>query len=145
MEFKKILVAINGTRVDEEVIQLACRLARKHKGKIFVTYVIQLERTLPLDAEVDIAVQKAEEALDAAESCAEKCDYEVNTDLLQARAVGPALVNEAIERGVNLIMIGMNYKTKFGEFSLGDIAPHVLKHAPCQVMILREAIDLPSN
>ena len=145
MEFKKILVAINGTKIDEEVIQLACSLAKKHRGKVFVTYVIQLERTLPLDTEVNSAVQKAEETLDAAECCAEKCDYEINTDLLQARAVGPALVNESVERGVDLILIGMNYKTKFGEFSLGDIAPHVLKHASCHVILMRESIDSQSD
>jgi nucleotide-binding universal stress UspA family protein len=138
MDFKRILVAINGTKIDDEVVQLACELARPSKGKVYVTYVIQLDRTLPLDAEVEPAVEKAERALSAAEHCAADYKYKVSTDLLQARAVGPALVNEAAERSADLIILGMSYKTRFGEFSLGDIAPHVLKHALCYVMILRE-------
>jgi nucleotide-binding universal stress UspA family protein len=138
MEFKRILVPVNGSKVDNDVIQLACQLARRSKGKVYVTYVIQLERTLSLDVEVKSEVDRGEEALAAAECCAENCDYEVISDLLQARAVGPALVNEAAERSVDLIIIGLDYKTRFGEFSLGDIVPYVLKNAPCRVILLRE-------
>ena len=140
MSYKRILVAINGSEVDQEVIDLACCLAKPAKGKVFVTYVIEMERTLPLDAEVKPAMERAEQVLSAAERCAEKHDFEVTTDLLQARAVGPALVSEATEREVDLLIMGMTYKTKFGEFSLGEIAPYVLKHAPCRVMLLREPV-----
>ncbi|MCL0060738.1 universal stress protein [Dehalococcoidia bacterium] len=142
MEFKRILVPVNGSKVDDDVIQLACQLARRSKGKVYVTYVIQLERTLSLDVEVKSEVDRGEEALDAAECCAENCDCEVITDLLQARAVGPALVNEAAERSIDLIVIGLGFKTRFGEFSLGDIVPYVLKNAPCRVILLREPVSL---
>ncbi len=137
MEAKKILVAINGSNLDTEVIQLACTLAKRSKGKVFVTYVIQLERTLPLDAEVRPEVNKAEGILSAAESYAEKYDYEISTDLLQARAIGPALINEASERNVDLIIMGTGHKIRFGEFTLGDIVPHVLKHSSCRVLLLQ--------
>lgn len=140
MIFKKVLVAVNGSKTDPEVVQLACALAKPAKGRVYITYVIELDRSLPLDAEDKSAVDRGEHALDAAESCAAECDFEINTDLLQARAAGPALVNEAIERGADVILLGMDYKTKFGEFSLGDIAPYVLKHSPCKVMLLREAV-----
>lgn len=142
MEFKRILVPVNGSKIDDDVIQLACQLARRSKGKVYVTYVIQLERTLSLDVEVKSEVDRGEEALDTAECCAENCGYEVITDLLQARAVGPALVNEAAERSIDLIIIGLGYKTRFGEFSLGDIVPYVLKNAPCRVILLREPVSL---
>jgi nucleotide-binding universal stress UspA family protein len=59
--------------------------------------------------------------------------------VLQAREVGPAIVDEAVERDVNLILIGMDYKKRFGEFSLGRVVPYVLKEAPCRVLLYREA------
>lgn len=142
MEFKRILVPVNGSKRDDDVIQLACQLARRSKGKVYVTYVIQLERTLSLDMEVKCEVDRGEEALEAAECCAGTCDYEVLTDLLQARAIGPALVNEAAERDIDLIIIGLDHKVRFGEFSLGDIVPYVLKHAPCRVIVLSEPVPL---
>ena len=140
MDFKRILVAINGTKIDETVIQFACNIAKQSKGKVYVTYVIQLDRTLPLDADVEPAVQQAEQVLASAEHCAQDHKYKVSTDLLQARAVGPAIVNEAAERGADIIILGMAYKTHFGEFSLGEIVPYVLRHALCHVLILRESV-----
>lgn len=140
MDFKKILVPVNGTKSDEDVLKLAFKLAKLNKGEIYVTYVIQLERTLPLDAEVKTEVDKGEEALSRAEALAQECDHEIFTDLLQARAVGPALVNEAAERHADLIIIGISYKTRFGEFSAGEIVPYVLKHALCRVMVVREPV-----
>ncbi len=138
MGYKKILVPINGTKVDEEVIGLACRLAKISKAEIYAAYVIELERSLPLDAEVASEVEKGEKALDMAEKIARSYNYGVETDLLQARDVGPALLDEALERKVDLIIIGLSYKTRFGEFSLGSTVPYLLKNAPCRVMIYRE-------
>lgn len=138
MQFKKVLVAVNGTKADEEAIKLACKLVKDAKGKIYVTYVIRMKRALPLDAEVEPEIRRGEDVLSQAERCAEEQDCEVETDLLQARDVGPAVVDEAIEREVDLIMIGSSYKRVFGEFSLGSTVPYVLKNAPCWVLICRE-------
>jgi len=66
---------------------------------------------------------------------AEEEDWEVETDVLQAREVGPAIVDEAVERGVDLIVMGISYKQRFGQFSLGNVAPYVLKNSPCPVML----------
>jgi nucleotide-binding universal stress UspA family protein len=140
MQPKKVLVPISGTKADEEAIRLSCRLAKKAGGKIYVTYVIQVDRTLPLDAEVKPEIDRAEQVLDQAECIAEEQDYNVETDLLQSREIGPAIVDEAIERGVDLITIGLSYEKKFGAFSMGDTIPYILKNAPCWVLICREPI-----
>jgi nucleotide-binding universal stress UspA family protein len=137
---RKILVPVNGTKADEAAIKLACRLAKGVKGKIYVTYVIQVDRTLPLDAECRAEIEKGEKILDQAECIAAEQDYKCETDLLQAREIGPAVVDEAIERAVDMIIIGISYKQKFGGFSLGNTMPYVLKNAPCWVLICREPI-----
>ncbi len=141
MQLKKILVPVNGTDSDEEAIKLSCRLAKKAGAKLYVTYVIQVDRTLPLDAEVRPEVDKGEQVLDSAERIIEEMDCDVETDMLQAREIGPAIVDEAIERGVDLVTLGFNYKKKFGEFTLGDIIPYVLKNAPCWVIVCRGPIS----
>jgi len=138
MEFHKILVPVIGTEADDEAIKLACRLAKRDKGKIWAVYVVTLKRTLPLDAEVEPEIKQAEEILDHAESIAEEQDYEIETDLLQAREAGPTIIDEAVERGVDLILIGIKYKTRFGQFSLGSVVPYVLKNAPCRVILYHQ-------
>jgi nucleotide-binding universal stress UspA family protein len=135
MEFDKILVPVSGSVADAEAIRLACRLARKTKGKIRAICVITVRRTLPLDAQLAPEISQGEEILDRAESVAEEEDYQVETDLLQAREAGPTIVDEAVERGINLILMGIEYKKRFGQFSLGNVVPYVLKNAPCHVIL----------
>ncbi len=138
MEFHKILVPVIGAEADEEAIKLACRLAKRDKGKIWAVYVITVKRALPLDAEIEPEVRKAEEILDHAESIAEEQDYEIETDILQAREAGPTIVDEAVEREIDLILMGVTYKRYFGQFSLGSVVPYVLKNAPCRVILYHQ-------
>jgi len=138
MEFHKILVSVSGTDADEEAIKLACWLAKKNKGKICAVYVITVKRSLPLDAEIESEIQKAEGILNRMESVAEEQKYEVETDLLQAREAGSSIVEEAVERKVDLILMGVKYKRRFGQFSLGDTVPYVLKNAPCHVILYHQ-------
>lgn len=141
MEVAKALVAVKGERVDEEAIRLACTMSRVRKGKVYVVYVIEVKRALPLDAEIEPEIQRAEQVLKRAERIADEVDYQVETDLLQAREVGPAIVDEAVERGVDAIFMGVAYKKRFGEFDLGSVVPYVLKNAPCRVLLWREPIE----
>jgi len=138
VEFHKILVPVIGTEADDEAVRLACRLAKKDKGKIWAVYVIIMSRTLPIEAEIKPEITKAEEVLEHVESVAEEEDYEMETDLLQAREAGPTIVDEAVEREVDLIVIGIKYKRRFGQFSLGSVVPYVLKNAPCRVILYHQ-------
>ncbi len=140
MEATKVLVPVNGGRVDQDTIRMACTMAKRGKGKVYVVYVIQVKRALPLDAEIEPETGKGEEVLKRAERVALEMDCDIETDLLQAREVGPAIVDEAVERGVDLIVMGMPYKKRFGDFDLGSAVPYVLKNAPCQVLLWREQI-----
>jgi nucleotide-binding universal stress UspA family protein len=141
MEFNKILVPVTGNPVDDEAMRLACQLAKKTKGKIWAVYVITVKRSLPLDAEIRSEATKAEAILDHIATVAEEADYETETDLLQSREVGPTIVDEAVEREVNLIIMGLSYKRRFGQFSLGNVLPYVLQNAPCQVLLYHQYIS----
>ena len=72
------------------------------------------------------------------ERVAQEQNCSLTTDVLQAREVGPAIINEAVEREVDLILMGAWYQARFGEFSLGEIVPYVLKNAPCRVILYQQ-------
>lgn len=138
MVFKKILVPVVGTEVDDESMRLACRLSKKEKGKVWAVYVVAIKRALPLDAEITSESQHAENILDSVEAICEEEDCEVETDVLQAREIGPAIIDEAVERNVDLILMGIKYKRSFGQFSLGNVVPYVLKNSPCPVILYQQ-------
>ena len=141
MEIKNILVPTNGSGVDEEVVKLACSLARKSKAKVYAVHIIEVERSLPLDTQIDPKTDEADRILTHAEDAAVDADYEVETDLLQARDAGPAIVNEAVERKIDLIIMATTYKKAPGIPELGKAVYYVLKEAPCRVLLFRDSIS----
>ena len=138
MKFHKILVPIGGTEADGEAIKLACELTRKNKDKIWAVYVITIKRSLPLEAEIESEIREAEDMLDRVVNAAEEQGYEIDTNILQAREAGPAIIDEAAERDVDLILMGIKHKTRFGQFSLGNVVPYVLKNAHCPVILYQK-------
>jgi len=138
MEFLKFLVPVSGEKADDEAVRLACMLARRSKAMLYVVYVIEVKRSLPLDVESESDTEKGEEVLARAGRIADTMHCPVETELLQAREVGPAIVDEAVERSVDVIVMGINYKRRFGEFDVGSAMPYVFKNAPCHVLLWRE-------
>ena len=138
MDFHKVLIPIGGTEADKEAIKLACGLTKKNKDKIWAIYVITIKRSLPLEAEIESEIRQAEDMLDHIVNTAEEQGYEIDTDILQAREAGPAIIDEAAEREVDLILMGIKHKMRFGQFSLGNVAPYILKNAPCPVILYQK-------
>ena len=138
MKIEKILVPVGGTPLDDEVLELACQIARQNRAAILISHVIEIERALPLEAENTPQVQRAEDILERAEKITRQHWKQVESDLLQARAAGAALVDEAVERGVDLIIIGVPFRKKLGEIHLGTTTIYVMKNAPCRVLLWRQ-------
>ena len=135
---QRVLVPVSGSELDEEMVRLAAATAKRAGAQLIIVYVIVVRRTLPLDVELEDEVRKGEAVLDRAERAAEEFEVEFTSELLQARATGPAIVDEATERGADLIVMGVTYRKRFGEFYLGQTTPYVLKNAACRVWVARE-------
>ena len=135
-----VLVAVEGEDSDDDAVRLGCELVSLHKGSLYIVYVIEVERGLPLDAEVAPATAKGEEVLKHMEDVAKPFKCRTQAELLQSRRVGLAVVQEAVDKQVDAIVLGVPYKEEFGSFSLGEVAPYVLKNAPCRVVLWRDVI-----
>jgi len=138
MPFFNILVPVSGNPSDEEAIRLAVQIARQDKSKVFAIHVIEVQRNLPLEAENVDQVERGEAMLEHIEQIAKSAKGSVESELLQARVAGSALVNEAAERGIDLIIMGVPYHNPLGELQLGSTTNYVLKNAPCRVWLCRE-------
>ena len=99
--------------------------------------MIEVERRLPLDADVIPEATRGEEVLQRMEKLGKEQQVEIEAEILQARDAGPAVVQEAVDREVDAIVVGIPYKRRYGLFNLGNIIPFILKHAPCPVMLWR--------
>ena len=140
-----ILVAVAGENSDEEAVKLACRLLSPGKGSLHVVYVIEVERGLPVDAEITPATARAEEVLKHMEEVTRPFKCNAQAELLQSRRAGPAIVHVAVDKGVDAIVVGVGYHEAYGSFSLGETAPYLLKNAPCRVILWRDAASASAS
>lgn len=137
MKIEKILVSVSGDPVDDDVIAVAAALARRFSASIYAIYVIEVKRALPIDAEIESEIEKGEHLLDHFEQECEAEQIPVETALLQAREIGPAIVDEATERAVDGIVIGIPEKRRPGESELRTTLTYLLKNAPCRLWLAR--------
>lgn len=138
---KRAVLSLDGGPVDELVIDFGCKLARADQSELVAIYVVQVEWQHDLDDDLEDHRVEASRALDLAEGMAEKEEVPLESQLLQARDVGAALVDEAVALEADAIVLGLPYKVRFGgDFALGRTIPYVFKNAPCRVFVVREPV-----
>ena len=137
--FSRALIALNGAPSDAVIVRLVAELARPTKAELIGVHVVEINWTLPLDTDVAGSSDEAQRILDLAEGVAEGARQPLETVLLQARDVGAAIVDEAIERDADLVVAGLPFRKRFGgDFAIGRTIPYVLKNAPCAVWVVRD-------
>lgn len=137
-ELDSLLVPIDGSQASLRAISVACEIAHRHKGcSVSAVHVIEIPRRLPLEAELVTELEHGEMILGQAEKLAQTQGITINGDLLQARQAGPAIVDEANERGANAIVMGIDYHRPHGTFQLGRLPQYALVHALCEVWLIR--------
>jgi nucleotide-binding universal stress UspA family protein len=137
--FRRAVVALNGGPSDERIVRLVASSAARTKAEVIAVHVVEIDWTLPLDADIAGRSEEVQRVLDSGEAIAEQSKVTMEPVLLQARDVGAAIVDEATERAVDLLVVGLPYRKRFGgEFAIGRTIPYILQNAPCAVWVVRE-------
>jgi len=138
MQLKRILVAVAGTSVDPDVIRLAVSLAKPAKAELIAVHVIEVRWNLALDAVLEPELDHGEELLANAAKVAEQAGLRIETELLQAREAAAAIIDTARERGADLVVLGMPYRTRLGRVFVGKTVQNVYVGASCAVLAYRQ-------
>lgn len=140
--FRRALIALNGGPSDARIVRLVAEHAARAKAELIAVHVIEIDWTLPLDSDIAGKSEEVQRVLDAAEAVAEESKVRLEPVLLQARDVGAAIVDEAVERSADLLVVGLPYRKRFGgEFAIGRTIPYVLQNAPSAVWVVRDPIS----
>ena len=143
--FARLVVPVAGSEMDDRVLGMLPNLLSKEGGAITFLFVVEVPQAMPLDAELPTDIDRGERALRHAENAARQGlpsrNTSIVTELLQARAIGPAIVDEAIERDAEAIVMTAAIHRRHGRPTLGGTTEHVLLNAPCEVVVIRAATD----
>ncbi len=155
INYGNILVPVFGEALDDDIMSTAGQLASEGRGdesagaKILAIYVLEMPMSLPLDAPVPSArLQRAEQALARAKQVGEEYSgVEVRGVPVRGRTVGSAIVEEARQNDVELIVIGAEPPSQvrgggvLGGLAgghpreLGEVTAYVLEKSPTRVLI----------
>jgi nucleotide-binding universal stress UspA family protein len=138
MHPKRILVALAGTSADPDVIRVAASVAKPAKANVVGIHVIEVRWNLPLDAVLEQELDRGEQLLEGAKKVAEQAGFSLETELLQAREAAAAIVDTAVERRSDLIVLGMPFKKRLGRVYVGRSVQNVYVNAPCAVLAYRQ-------
>jgi nucleotide-binding universal stress UspA family protein len=119
-------------------MDIAARLARERGARIVAVTVIEVPLDLPLDAYMPEEVQEANAQLDEARAIGDLYGVNVVTRIVRARNSGRAIVDEAVRRTAEIIVMGGPRRMRLtaGRRAIfGDTVDFVLKHAPVRVMV----------
>ncbi len=136
-QLDRLLVPVDGSDASYQALGSACDMAKLHRAKVASLYVIEVPRSLPIDADLRSEFDRGEQILSRAEEVARAHKVKLDGSMCQARQAGHAIVDEAIEADIDAIVVGVDYERPYGRFRLGRLPQYVLAHAPCEVWLFR--------
>jgi nucleotide-binding universal stress UspA family protein len=125
----------------DRIVALAAQMIRQRNGHVDLLAVIEVPFTLPINAHVEEDEKYALELLERAESVAAQCGTRngnrISRRILKARNAGAAILREAEEQAVDLILIARTSVRVRGNMQqVNPAIDYVMKNAPCEVLIL---------
>jgi nucleotide-binding universal stress UspA family protein len=133
----KIMVALRDAESVETLVSLAAQLSNGMDAELVALHVVEVPRVTPLEAEDEVIDHAGKEILAKAEQVATKFSKKVSLHLVRARNIGDAIVAEAKNLEVDLLVMGHHkpHPHPLGELLLGSTVQYVTRHAPCRVIV----------
>jgi APA family basic amino acid/polyamine antiporter len=135
--FGRILVPMKLGDIGEEMVATAVALAKESAATVEAITVVQVPRDRELGAPLpsDVAAQ-ADASVAEARALGEDNGVEVRAEAVQARSIGHAIVDEAVRRHADLIVLGSSPRWRRQSRFFSPTVDHVLRHAPCEVLVV---------
>ncbi|HWQ23259.1 MAG TPA: universal stress protein [Gaiellaceae bacterium] len=136
-ELRRILVPMKLGDVGEEMVATAIALAKERGAEVEAITVVRVPRRYPLEGPLpaDVAA-RVEASLAEARALGEDHGVEVRTDVVRARSIGHAIVEEARARAVDAILLGSSPRWRRQSRAFSPTVDYVLRRAPCQVLVV---------
>ena len=135
---ERILVALDGSSNSDFALEQAFSMAKTCNSTLYAITVIdaypaQIEAAHGVKEKIEAEAQKL---LDKAGAKAKERNINCETILRWESSPHAAIVNEAKNRSVDLIVLGSHGRTGLKKLFLGSVAQKVIGYARCPVMVV---------
>ncbi len=134
--YSHILVPLKLGPIGDEVLATALKLAEEHDARVSVLHVIRVPLELPLDAALEDSEEAAAASIADARALGSEHGVEIEGNVVRARALGEAIVEEARAIGADVVVMGSAPKWRRQSRFFSPTVDHVLRRAPQEVMVV---------
>jgi APA family basic amino acid/polyamine antiporter len=135
-QYSSILVPMKLGPIGEEMVATAVKLAQEAGASVWALHVTRVPMERQLDQAVAEEEDRAEASLSEAQALGADHGVEVKTKTVRARSIGQAIVEQAEELGVDLIVVGSSPRWRRQSRFFSPTVEYVLKKAPCEVLVV---------
>jgi basic amino acid/polyamine antiporter, APA family len=136
VEFGRVLVPMKLGPIGEEMVATAVALAKEREAEVDALFVIVVPLDLPLDAPLLEREEEAAASLAEAVLLGDEHGVRVEPVTIRARAIGTAILEQAVELGSDLIVLGSSPRWRRQSAFFSPTVDYVLRHAPCEVLVV---------
>ncbi|MFC1884171.1 universal stress protein [Thermodesulfobacteriota bacterium] len=135
---EKILVAIDGSKYSDTALDQAISLGGICNSTIYAVSVIDLypEQMQIAPALVEKMSEDVREHLNKAKEKVDAANIACETIVHMGGQAHEFIIQEAKEKGVDLIVMGTHGRTGLKKLAMGSVVQKVLGHTPCSVLVV---------
>jgi nucleotide-binding universal stress UspA family protein len=147
IQFKRILVPLDGSALSESALPLALGLAQKFESHILLLRVVDMPHEVTLSSPVDWRIQAGQQARQVAESYLKVRKDGLEREGFDVRIlvhdVSPAdsIIETAQNLAVDVIVMATHGRGGVARWAVGSVADKVMRHGPCPVLLVRQKPD----
>ncbi|MGM9986132.1 MAG: universal stress protein [Bacillaceae bacterium] len=141
-EYKKILVAVDGSLASEKAFKKAVGVAKRNNAELVIAHVLDLNKTGAIEAYNNLiteqAIKFAEQLLSDYKDEALQDGLAYVTTVLEYGSPKTIIPKQiAPENKIDLIMCGATGLSAVERFFIGSVSENIARHSSCDVLIVR--------
>jgi nucleotide-binding universal stress UspA family protein len=140
VSYRNILLPVSRPETVGNLVKIACDLLEPG-GKLRVLSIIEVPQQLPYEY-ADTRKDIARKILTAAVEKARSFGVDATPEIVSARSTADAILDLAGRYHSDMILLGSSQRTVTEKVLFGNIVDHVLRHAPCEVIIFSYQRDM---
>ena len=155
VEFKRILVPLDGSSLSERALPVARALAQKFESQIILLRVLDIPNpTVPtshLEVTMGLMREARQYALQEAQSYLETIQQELYEEgfktrsLLRDKSPAENILNVASAEHIDLIVMSSHGKGGLARWAFGSVAEKAARYSPCPVLLVRQEPEAASE
>jgi amino acid transporter/nucleotide-binding universal stress UspA family protein len=133
-----VVVSLHNPDTVTTLLDFAVPIARRHQRRLVAITVVTVPSQLPIHEGLRF-VHHREPLLKQAQAYAAQHRIELDTDVIVAHRAQDGILAATERHRAEVLVMGWKGFTETRERIFGEVADHVIRHAPCDLMLLKLA------